>query len=127
MWEYNTDYLSHHGIKGQKWGLRRFQNEDGTYTKEGKARRNAAIGAGLFAAKSVKDSMKNLTAANLSADMLGIARVPVGEAITKTALAAGKFAVVGAIATYGATKAVDFIKSKTKNKDVIERNKKKGV
>lgn len=28
-------YLEHHGIKGQKWGVRRFQNEDGTYTQAG--------------------------------------------------------------------------------------------
>lgn len=27
--------LYHHGIKGQKWGHRRWQNEDGTYTKAG--------------------------------------------------------------------------------------------
>lgn len=32
-------YLMHHGIKGQKWGVRRFQNEDGSYTTEGKERR----------------------------------------------------------------------------------------
>lgn len=31
--------LSHHGIKGQKWHLRRFQNPDGTYTELGKERR----------------------------------------------------------------------------------------
>lgn len=31
-------YLAHHGVKGQKWGTRRFQNEDGTLTEEGKKR-----------------------------------------------------------------------------------------
>ena len=30
-----SDSLSHHGIKGQKWGVRRFQNKDGTLTAEG--------------------------------------------------------------------------------------------
>lgn len=30
------DYLAHHGIKGQKWGVRRFQNPDGSLTEAGK-------------------------------------------------------------------------------------------
>ena len=30
--------LYHHGILGQKWGIRRFQNEDGSLTSKGKAR-----------------------------------------------------------------------------------------
>ena len=34
---YNTE-LYHHGIKGQKWGVRRYQNEDGTRTAAGKSR-----------------------------------------------------------------------------------------
>ena len=38
MSEYPT-YLVHYGIEGQKWGVRRFQNEDGTYTEEGLKRR----------------------------------------------------------------------------------------
>lgn len=32
------NYLAHHGILGQKWGIRRYQNEDGTLTEEGKKR-----------------------------------------------------------------------------------------
>lgn len=33
-----NDELYHHGIRGQKWGIRRYQNPDGTLTAEGKAR-----------------------------------------------------------------------------------------
>ena len=34
----NTEYLAHHGIPGQKWGVRRYQNPDGTLTNAGLAR-----------------------------------------------------------------------------------------
>ena len=32
------DEIKHHGIKGQKWGVRRYQNEDGSLTNAGKKR-----------------------------------------------------------------------------------------
>lgn len=37
--EYESSlYLAHHGIKGQKWGIRKYQNEDGSLTEAGMAR-----------------------------------------------------------------------------------------
>lgn len=36
--------LVHHGIEGQKWGRRRYQNPDGTLTAEGKLRYGASAG-----------------------------------------------------------------------------------
>lgn len=35
-----NDFLMHYGISGQKWGVRRYQNEDRTLTEEGKKRYN---------------------------------------------------------------------------------------
>lgn len=36
---YNNLYLAHHGVKGQKWGVRRYQNKDGSLTEAGKKRK----------------------------------------------------------------------------------------
>lgn len=52
MEEY-TNYLAHHGIKGMKWGIRRYQNEDGSLTDSGrkhygvKSKRKEKIKKGL--------------------------------------------------------------------------------
>lgn len=37
-----NDELYHHGIKGQKWGIRRYRNYDGSYTRAGLKRYYAA-------------------------------------------------------------------------------------
>lgn len=36
--ENKKSVLYHHGIKGQRWGVRRYQNPDGSLTEEGKRR-----------------------------------------------------------------------------------------
>lgn len=40
---YCNDYLAHYGVKGMKWGVRRYQNKDGTYTSLGKRRKRGDI------------------------------------------------------------------------------------
>ena len=47
----HSTYLIHYGTKGQKWGNRRYQNEDGSYTSEGKIHYGIGNKKGVYSAK----------------------------------------------------------------------------
>ncbi len=46
-----SDILVHHGILGQKWGVRRFQNPDGSLTNAGKKRKEILDKAAKYSKK----------------------------------------------------------------------------
>lgn len=52
---YRTDELYHHGIKGQRWGIRRYQNSDGTLTNAGRRRYSH-----MFDSKDTYERIKNI-------------------------------------------------------------------
>lgn len=45
-------YISHYGIKGQKWGYRRYQNADGSLTPEGLRRYGTSVSGNMHRALS---------------------------------------------------------------------------
>lgn len=48
--------LAHHGIKGQRWGVRRYQNADGSLTKAGQKRYAKAEGVKNRELARIKDA-----------------------------------------------------------------------
>ena len=56
--ENEGEYLEHHGIMGMKWGVRRYQNEDGSYTEAG--RKRYGIGSEKKSKKHYKRMLNDL-------------------------------------------------------------------
>lgn len=128
MWTYNNDeHLAHHGILGMKWGIRRYQNKDGTLTPEGRKRygdidsSNESVDAkkarvlksrsatelykhaDLFSDSELKQAYDRL---NLEANIKRLAPAPVnrGEKFVKSVLQTSAFAtklIDDAAKTYG--------------------------
>ena len=77
------DELRHHGIKGQRWGVRRFQEEDGSLTPAGKERYADDLDSNKKQIQNEKQDTKNNTI------------------FTKRNIAIGATAAVAALAVIG--------------------------
>lgn len=78
---WNPNELYHHGIKGQKWGVRRFENYDGSLTEAGKHRYGRDGRSGHKKNDDTEKKKKGLTDKQKKLIVAGVA-------ITATALAA---------------------------------------
>lgn len=121
---YDDECLEHHGIRGQKWGVRRFQNTDGSLTSAGRNRRNQNYSDeqygrdkqvyGTLGARRINRNMNK-------GDMVSTARSKEARRIAKYR-EAGKYAgkatsiAVGAATYLGADHVKNYLNKKTNYK-----------
>lgn len=72
---YKYDEITHWGVRGMKWGIRRYQNKDGTLTKAGKKRYNAE----LAKVREQEKTVKNKTAVKNRLDKLAARQKAVAD------------------------------------------------
>lgn len=98
--------MYHHGIKGQKWGIRRFQNPDGTWTSAGKERYSDSDG------KS-RDAKEKAPTGNTKK------KVAIGVA-TGAAIVAGTVLTAYLVKKYGAKNVSDIADKASAGKEVFQ-------
>lgn len=114
-------YLAHHGIKGQKWGVRRYQNYDGTRTNAGKMKYKDELQSRVEKAKKSdrskilrQESLSNIKKGignhlKITAGQIGVGLLAGGAAAVATMLAGPAAGVTIGQITMGTSIAADTV------------------
>lgn len=94
--------LYHHGVKGQKWGLRRFQNEDGSY-KSGAEGRYDPVSAAKRTVNKIKNTSSQIKRFKKNAEnKVSSAKAKLSDPKVKKAIKIGAAIAGTALIAYGA-------------------------
>ena len=108
----SNNELYHHGILGQKWGVRRYQNADGSLTAQGKARYGSGkikstikrnVNSNIETMNKIKNTAKKNASDNINTLKSIPGKVKNLSPETKKKIVIGALAVIGTAAAVGGT------------------------